>query len=166
MKKLKILIFFLILCGGFTLSAQIRKDFIAAIHPVPGNEKAFLLLCSIEERAASKSASSVFTTRLPTLPLRLNKWEESIFVLPGQNSPLQTLVLKDGVKFTFPLAGISRKALLIRDPDHPDEYTLSLYWYEGSIDLRGKIKSFRIWTIVNLRPGKPERIGTLMVKNE
>ena len=166
MKKLKILIFFLILCGCFTLSAQIQKDFIAAIHPVPGNEKAFLLLCSIEERAASKSSSSIFTTRLPTLPLRLNKWEESIFVLPGQTSPMQKIHLKDGVTFTFPSAGICRKAQLIPDPDYPGEYILSLYWYEGNFDKTGKLRFSRIWSIVKLTPGKPEKIGTLMVKNE
>ena len=166
MNNWKLWLFGLLVCCSSLLSAQTQKDFIAAIYPIQGNEKAFLLLCSIEERAASKSSSSIFTTRLPTLPLRLNKWEESIFVLPGQTSPMQKIHLKDSITFTFPTAGICRKAQLIPDPDYPGEYILSLYWYEGNFDKAGKLRFSRIWSIVKLAPGKPEKLGTLMVKNE
>ena len=143
------------------LTAQARKDFYVSLQPVPGNEKVLLLFCSVEEHAAKKNSSSVFTTRLPTLPLRLGKWEESIFVLPNTNSPMQTVHLKDGVTFSFPLAGISRKVHVIRDPEYPEEFILSLYWHEGSAEKNGMVKTFRIWSIVKLKPGRPVLIGSL-----
>ena len=91
--------------------------------------------------------------------MRLGKWAESIYVLPGAESPLRTIRLKGAETFTFPLAGISRKALLEPDPDFPGEYHLSLYWYDGKASAAGEFLNFRIWTVVSLKPGKQTVIG-------
>ena len=158
----KIVVLLLLICTG--VSAQARKDLIVMIQPVQGVKDAFLLQCSAEEHASAKSASSVLTTRLPGLPLKLGKWEESIYILPGPPSPMRKLHLINGTTFTFPSAGISRKALLEPDPDEPGEYRLTLFWYEGKMYRFGEIKSFRIWSIVSLKPGRAERIGSVEIE--
>ena len=155
----KITVLLLLVCT--LASAQIRKDLIVTLQPVQGVKNAFLLQCSGEEHSSAKSTSSVFTTRLPVFPLRLGKWEESIYVLPGPPPPMKKLHLINGETFTFPAVGISRKAFLERDPEEPGEYRLYLFWYEGKRYRFGEIKWFRIWSIVSLKPGKPERIGSL-----
>lgn len=157
--RFKIAVLLLLLCAG--VSAQIRKDLIITLQPIQGEKNAFLLHCSSEEHSAAKSTSSVLTTRLPVFPLRVGKWEESIYVLPGPPPPMKKVHLIDRVTFTFPAFGICRKAFLERDPDEPGEYRLYLFWYEGKMYRFGEIKSFRIWSIVSLKPGKPERIGSL-----
>ncbi|MBE6404492.1 MAG: hypothetical protein E7040_00550 [Lentisphaerae bacterium] len=154
------LLLFLI-CTG--LSAQIRKDLIVTLQPITGVKDAFLLQCSAEEHSAAISTSSVLTTRLPGLPLKVGKWEESIYIMPGSPAPMKKLHLINGVTFKFPVVGISRKALLEPDPEEPGEYRLYLFWYEGKMFRFGEITSFRIWSIVSLRPGKPERIGSLEI---
>lgn len=156
--KLRILLT-VFLCFAGTLFAEDRRDFIVSIRPVQGSKDTFLLFCSINVRKESRSSSSVFTTRLPVFPLRLGKWEESVYVLPGSNPPLQTVRLKGNTKFTFPLAGISRKALLEPDPDHPGEYLLYLYWYEGENDNGIMRMKYRISTVVCLKPGREESIS-------
>ena len=160
--RCKIIVLLLLICTG--VSAQVRKDLIVMLQPVQGVKDAFLLQCSAEEHSSAKSTSSVLTTRLPGLPLKLGKWEESIYVLPGPPSPMRKLHLINGTTFTFPAAGICRKALLERDSEEPDEYRLTLFWYEGKMYRFGEIKSFRIWSIVSLKPGRAERIGSVEIE--
>ena len=161
---MKKLLFLFLLLPAFQIMAQARRDLIVTINPVSGGSKACLLLCSMEEHSEERSASSVFTTRLPTMPLRFGKWEESIFTLPGSRSPMQSVHLKDGVTFSYPIAGISRKARIIPSPDVPGEYILSLYWYQGGMGPQGKMSSFRIWTVVHLKMGIPAKIGSFGVE--
>ena len=160
-KNIKLQIFCFLLLAGTVLSAQVRKDLLVSIQPIQGAKNAFLLLCSAEEHSSARNASSVFTTRLPSLPLKLDKWEESIYVLSNRKMPMQKVRLLDDITFTYPIAGISRKAKLIRDPDFPGEYKLYLFWYEGKMNRFMEIKSFRIWSVVTLKPGKLERIGSV-----
>ena len=161
MKKHIPLILIFLLFGP--VMAQARKDLIVTVMPVKGDNKAFQLLCTAEEHTAGRSASSVFTTRLPTMPMRLGKWEESIYILSGQKVPMNKIHLIDDVTFTYPLAGISRKALLKEDPEEAGSYILTLFWYEGKMNRFMEIRSFRIWTIISLKPGKPEKIGSMEV---
>ena len=70
--RCKIIVLLLLICTG--ASAQVRKDLIVMLQPVHGVKDAFLLQCSAEEHASAKSSSSVLTTRLPGLPLKLGKW--------------------------------------------------------------------------------------------
>ena len=155
---LSILIFF---TASGELFGQIRKDLFVAIQPVQGVKNTFLLQCSTEEHSAERRASSVFTTRLPSLPLKLNKWEESIYILTNRKGPMNKIRLIDDITFTYPLAGISRKAMLKKDPEEPGSYILTLFWYEGKMTRFAEIKSFRIWSIVSLKPGKLEKIGSM-----
>ena len=152
-----VLTFGLLLCA--VAAGGDRRDFLVSIQPVQGTKDAFLLFCSVKVRKEQRNSSSVFTTRLPVIPLRLGKWEESIYVLPGTNPPLQTIRLSGKTTFTFPLAGISRKALLEPAPDYPGEYVLSLYWYEGENDDGLMRMKYRVWTKVSLKPGKEETIA-------
>ena len=73
--------------------------------------------------------------------------------------PLVRLI--EDITFTFPLAGIARKAMLKADPEEPGSYILTLFWYEGKMTRFAEIKSFRIWSIISLKPGRLEKIGTL-----
>ena len=160
-KNIKFQVIFLLFLTGTILSGQTRKDLLVSIQPIQGSKNAFLLQCSAEEHSSARNASSVFTTRLPSLPLKLDKWEESIYVLSNRRMPMQKVRLLDDITFTYPIAGICRKAKLIQDPDFPGEYRLYLFWYEGKMNRFMEIKSFRIWSIVSLRPGKLERIGSV-----
>lgn len=157
--RIKGLLILSFLLTGSLLSGQIRKDLIVTIQPVHGMKDVFQLQCSSEEHAAARNASSVFTTRLPTLPLKLNKWEESIYVLSNRKVPMQKVRLIDDVTFRYPLAGICRKAMLAPDPEEPGAYLLKLFWYEGKLNRFMEISYFRIWSIVSLQPGVPTRIG-------
>lgn len=159
--KSRFLILLFLLMAGSHLAGQIRKDFFVSIQPVHGVKNAFLLQCSAEEHSAERNASSVFTTRLPSLPLKLDKWEESIYVLSNRKGPMNKVRLIEDITFTFPLAGIARKAMLKADPEEPGSYILTLFWYEGKMTRFAEIKSFRIWSIISLKPGRLEKIGTL-----
>ena len=159
-KNLSFFLFFF----SVSLFAQVRKDLIVSIAPIDGEKKACLLFCMEEEHSEARSSSSVFTTRLPTMPLRFGKWEEAIYTLPGPGVPMQSVHLKDNITFTYPVAGISRKALIIPDPENKGEFILTLYWYKGNIDRTGKITSSRIWTIVYLKMGVPVKIGSFGVE--
>ena len=152
---------FCLLITAALIFAQTRKDLIVTILPVTGVKNACLLLCTEEEHSEARSTSSVFTTRLPTIPLRFGKWEEAIYTIPGPRAPMQSVHLKDRITFTYPIAGISRKAHIVPDPEQKGEFILTLYWYKGSIDRMGKVTSSRIWTIVNLKMGIPVKIGSM-----
>ena len=78
-----ILIQFLLITGSI-LSAQARKDFFVTLVPLIGIKDSFLLQCSVEEHTAQRNASSMFTTRLPSLPVKVGKWEEAIYVLSNR----------------------------------------------------------------------------------
>lgn len=164
MKKIICAVLFFLIMTFLSAENGSRKDFFVTIEPIQGTRDSFLLFCSAEELSAKKNASSIFTTRLPTLPLKLGKWTESIYVIPGMKSPLQTICLKENIKFTFPVVGISRKVLLEKDPDFPGEYRLSIYWYDGKYKTGMVPESFRIWSVISLVPGKTEKIASLKVE--
>lgn len=161
--NIKIIAVLFTLLAGCCLSGQIRKDLIVTIQPIHGMKDVFQLQCSSEEHSAARNASSVFTTRLPTLPLKLEKWEESIYVVSNRKVPMRKVRLIDDITFTYPAAGICRKAMLKPDPDEPGAYILYLFWYEGKMNRFMEITSFRIWSIVSLKPNISTKIGSVEI---